>query len=331
MTRLISFLFYNSFVPLHQTFFMEVHFDKFKFQVFKPVVTIGTFDGVHKGHQYVVNTLKEIAMDKGGETVIISFEPHPKHVVGNTDKKMPLLNTLTEKIYQFEKLGVDHLLILSFTPTLANLSYQDFFETILLSKIHIDTLLVGYDHRLGKNRKGNFDLLANLCQKHNITIAQTQKIAVENSHVSSSRIRELLYNGKVEYASKLLSYDYSITGKVTHGDKIGRKLGFPTANIIKNNPHKLTPKSGVYAVKIKHDSILYKGMLNIGVRPSVSIRNEKNIEVHIFDFDKTIYDENIEIVFVKHIRDEYKFDEIEALKSQLQKDKETITFFFKNI
>lgn len=310
-----------------QIFSMEVHFNEFKFQVIRPIVTIGTFDGVHRGHQSVIKQLKQIATNEKGESIVISFEPHPRHIVSN-ETKMPLLTTLTEKIFRFEQLGIDHLLVLSFTPELANLSYQDFFEHILLSKLHIHTILVGYDHKFGKNREGNFKVLQGLCQEKNIQIAQSPQMQIDNSNVSSSTIRELLQKGNIYEASALLSYDYYIEGKVIHGDKIGRTIGFPTANIAKNNPHKLTPAIGVYAVKVNHRGIEYNGMLNIGTRPSVSTRNEKKIEVHIFNFNKEIYNETVEIVFKKYIRPEYKFENITMLKKQLEKDMITIKNLF---
>lgn len=307
---------------------MEVHFDNFKFQVFRPVVTIGTFDGVHLGHRSVIQDLKKEAQRIDGESVVITFEPHPRHVVDATADKTLLLNTLTEKIYRFGELGIDHLLIVSFTEEFANLSYKDFFKQILIDKLHIHTLLVGYDHKFGKNRVGDYQMLTELCELNKVRIAQTEQLQVDRQGVSSSVIRELLQQGSVEKAADMLSYNYTMKGKVIDGDKIGRTLGFPTANIAQNNPYKLLPKTGVYAVHVYHASQKYYGMMNIGTRPSVSLRNECKVEVHIFNFSKDIYGEELRVSFIKRIRDEERFESLEGLTTQLQDDKMFIKEFF---
>lgn len=307
---------------------MEVHFDSFKFQVYKPVVTIGTFDGVHRGHRAVIEDLKNESARIEGESVVITFDPHPRHVVAEHENRTLLLNTLTEKIYRFGQLRVDHLLIISFTKTFAELSYASFFKQILVEKLHIHTLLVGYDHRLGKNRAGNYEVLAKLCAQNEVKIAQTFQLQVDNKGVSSSLIRRLLQEGDVEKTAAMLAYNYTLKGKVINGDKIGRTLGFPTANIAKNNPYKLTPKTGVYAVHVYHNFKKYYGMLNIGTRPSVSLRNESKIEVHIFNFCEEIYGDELRVSFIKRIRDEQKFASFELLTEQLKNDRKTIKAFF---
>lgn len=308
---------------------MEVHFDNFKFQVFKPVVTVGTFDGIHRGHRLLIEDLKNEVARIGGESVVITFDPHPRHIVAATENKTLLLNTLTEKIYRFGQLGIDHLLVISFTKDFANLSYSQFFKDILVKKLHIHTLFVGYDHKFGKNRAGNYQTLAKLCAENGVGIAQIAEFQVDSEGVSSSCIRHLLQKGEVERAAEMLSYNYSLKGKVIHGDKIGRTLGFPTANIAKNNPYKLTPKTGVYAVHVYHDFKKYYGMMNIGTRPSVSRRNECKIEVHIFNFSKEIYGDELRVSFIRRMRDEQKFESLEALAQQLQEDKTSIKTFFK--
>ncbi|PVX52433.1 riboflavin kinase/FMN adenylyltransferase [Balneicella halophila] len=308
---------------------MEVHFDNFKFQVFRPVVTIGTFDGVHVGHRSVIKNLLKEASRVEGESVVITFDPHPRHIVATKESKTLLLNTLTEKIYRFSELGVDHLLIISFTEEFSNLPYEKFFKDILIDKLNIHTLLVGYDHKFGKNRGGNFEMLSRLCGKNNVNIAQTPQLQIDDKNVSSSAIRQLISNGEVEIASKMLSYNYSLKGKVIDGDKIGRTIGFPTANLDQNNPYKLLPKTGVYAVHVYHKSKKFYGMLNIGTRPSVSRRNERKVEVHIFNFSKNIYGDELRVSFIRRIRDEVKFESLEALKEQLKKDKKFIENFFK--
>lgn len=307
---------------------MEVHFDDFKFQVFRPIVTIGTFDGVHLGHRSVIEELKKRAFAVKGESVVVTFDPHPRYVVSKDAVKPMLLNTLSEKIYRFSKLGIDHLLVISFTEEFANLSYAEFFEQILVAKLNIHTLLVGYDHKFGKNRQGNFAMLKELGQKHNVCIAQTPELQVSEQNVSSTTIRNLLQNGEVERVAEMLDYNYSIKGKVVDGDKIGRTLGFPTANIALPNPHKLTPQTGVYAVRVYHKGRQFYGMMNIGFRPSVSLHNECKIEVHIFYFNEEIYGDELRVSLIKRIRDEVKFNGLEALTQQLEKDCKAIKNFF---
>lgn len=307
---------------------MEVHFDTFKFQVYKPVVTIGTFDGVHLGHRSVIQKLISEATRIGGESVVVTFEPHPRHIVAVEENKTLLLNTLSEKIYRFGQLGIDHLLIISFTREFANLSYKEFFEKILVDKLHINTLLVGYDHKFGKNRAGNYDTLTKLCQENGVAIAKTELLQVAHQSVSSSAIRQLLQEGEVQKAAQMLSYNYTMKGKVIDGDKIGRTLGFPTANLEPNNPYKLLPKTGVYAVHVYHKGLKYYGMMNIGTRPSVSRRSERKIEVHIFNFNEEIYGDELRISFIKRIRDEVKFGRIEELIGQLEKDRSLIKKLF---
>ncbi len=252
----------------------------------------------------------------------------PRHVVATEESKTLLLNTLSEKIYRFQQLGINHLIVLSFTKELSNLTYEEFFRKILIERLHIHTLLVGYDHKFGKNRNGNYTMLEKLCQENNVNIAQIPQLQVAKENVSSSVIRNLLQEGKVEKASKMLSYNYSLKGKVIDGDKIGRTLGFPTANIALHNPYKLTPKTGVYAVHVYHNEQKYYGMMNIGTRPSVSLRNERKIEVHIFDFDQEIYGDDLRVSLIKRMRNEQKFESLEALTAQLEKDRTEIKKFF---
>lgn len=308
---------------------MEVHFNTFKFQVEKPVVTIGTFDGVHKGHRSVVLHLIQEAKRIGGESVVVTFEPHPRHIVASNESKVMLINTLSEKIYRFGELGIDHLLIISFTEEFATLSYEFFFKNMLIDQLQIHTLLVGYDHRFGKNREGNFEMLSELCAKYNVKITKMEQLSVGTEGVSSSKIRTMLEEGEVEKASEMLSYNYTMKGKVIHGDHLGRKLGFPTANLSHNNPYKLTPKSGVYAVHVYRGAQKYYGMINVGTRPSVTSRNVRKMEVFIFDFNEEIYGEELRISFIKRTRDERKFESLEALVAQLHRDKESISSFFR--
>ncbi len=301
---------------------MEVHVDKLKFEVIRPVVTIGTFDGVHLGHQSVVNALKEKAKQIAGESLVITFEPHPRHVLNQTDSKTLLLTTLSEKIQRFRELKIDHLLILTFTPELGAKTYEQFFREIILETVGVHILLVGHDHKFGKNRAGDFAALSLLGKEHNVAVLQEEVLQRNKQEISSTKIRNLLLAGQVREAAHLLDYTYRLKGKVIDGDKLGREIGFPTANISLNNPHKLLPKTGVYAVEVLYEEVSYKGMLNIGMQPTVSVRNERKIEVHLFDFDQDIYGEILQIFFIRRIRDEYKFSGIAELVAQLQKDKQ---------
>ncbi len=307
---------------------MEVHFDAAKFQLFKPVVTMGTFDGVHLGHRAVIEHLKRETARINGDSVVLTFDPHPRHILAQEESKTLLLNTLSEKIYRFQQLGINHLIVLNFTKELANMTYFKFFEKILVDKINIHTLLVGYDHKFGKDRGGNYTMLEKLCQKNDVKIAQIPQLQIAEENVSSSIIRELLQKGEVEKARQMLSYNYSLKGKVIDGDKIGRTLGFPTANIALHNPHKLTPKTGVYAVHVYHKEQKYYGMMNIGTRPSVSLRNERKIEVHIFNFNQEIYGDDLRVSLIKRMRDEQKFENLATLTQQLERDRKEIKQLF---
>jgi len=302
---------------------VEIHNGLEHFNAGKPVITIGTFDGVHLGHRQVISRLKEIADSVNGESVIFTFYPHPRLVVSPEEDTLRLLTTREEKIDLFKEMGIDHLVIFPFTSEFSKLSYADFVRTVLVGKMHISHLVVGYDHKLGRNREGNYNVLKDLSQELNFTIEQLDVLLMENVNVSSTKIRQSLETGDVAKANRYLGYDYTLTGKVILGNQLGRKLGFPTANIETLDEHKLIPHDGVYAVKVKIDEKIFSGMLNIGTRPTVS-RNadHRSIEVHIFDFNQDIYLHELTLFFIAKIRDEHKFDSLEALQQQLEKDKE---------
>ncbi|MCQ4875813.1 bifunctional riboflavin kinase/FAD synthetase [Butyricimonas paravirosa] len=303
---------------------MKVHYEVENIDIKYPVVTIGSFDGVHLGHACVIQHLKEKAASIGGESVIISFEPHPREVLYPREKKIGILTTLEEKIAILEKYGVDHLIILKFTLEFAQQSYFDFVEKILVDKIKIKGLVVGYDHRFGKDRAGNFENLQELSRKYGFFLEKEVVFEEDDVNVSSTKIRNALAVGDITTVNRFLGYPYSITGKVVNGHRLGHTIGFPTANIQIFDDRKLLPAIGVYAVKVLIGPQIFNGMLNIGIRPTVSDDGRVSCEVYIFDFNRNIYGETISIHFITRIRGERKFNDIEELRTQLQKDQEKI-------
>jgi len=294
------------------------------FNARKPVVTIGTFDGVHLGHQKVILRLQEFAKQHEGETVIFTFHTHPRLVTSPNETNLRLLTTLSEKIKLFEKYGIDHLIIYPFDKSFSELSYSEFVEKILVEKIGTHCLVVGYDHKFGKNREGGFDYLKNCAEKHKFEIERLDALLIDEDSVSSTKIRDALQNGEIEKANHYLGYRFMLHGTVVNGKQLGRKLGFPTANIEASDKHKIIPGYGVYAVKVELNTHVYNGMLNIGTRPTFNNNaDNRSIEVNIFDFEGDIYGKEITLKFVGKIRDEQKFENIEMLVNQLEKDKIT--------
>lgn len=284
------------------------------------MVTIGSFDGVHLGHMEVIKQLNDIAKKVNGESVIFTFFPHPLRVLA-PEKEFVLLTTIEEKIDLFSKAGVDHVVIYEFTKDFARLNYQDFVKTILLDQLHMHTILVGYDNKIGKNREGNYHELVKFSKTSGFNIARQNKVTLDDSELSSTQIRELLTAGRLFDASKLLGYPYILSGTVIHGHQLGNKLGFPTANILPP-VNKFIPGMGVYAITVEHGEKRYLGMMNIGIRPTLEDGTKKPvIEAHLFDFNGNLYGEFIKILIIRKLRNEYKFDSIDALRNQLKKDK----------
>lgn len=301
---------------------MHIHYDLDNFKALNPVVAIGTFDGVHLGHREVISELKRLSTLLGGESVILTFEPHPRTIIAPDEDSLRLLSTKNEKIDLIEKTGIDHLVIYPFTKAFSNLSYDEFVAKILVGSMKISSLVVGYDHRFGKGRKGDFNSLEMLSKSLGFKIEHLSGLLVDSKVVSSTKIRLALGEGNISRANQFLGYHYSLTGKVIEGNQIGRKIGFCTANIEVSDRYKMVPGDGVYAVMAETDGKRYKGMLNIGFRPTItSNADHRSIEVHIFDFDKDIYNTVITLFFVDKIRDEQKFADIEQLKEQLIKDR----------
>ena len=286
------------------------------------IATIGSFDGIHIGHKKILQTLTKIAKKNNGKSILITFWPHPRYVLKkNNDFK--LLTSLDEKIKLFEKNKIDILYIVDFSLKFSKVSANKFIENILLEKLKINCLLIGYNNNFGRNREGNIRYLEENKKKFDIDIISIPKQSVDKISISSTKIREYLNNGKISSANRLLGRKYSINGKVVRGNGIGRKINFPTANIEIDEPKKLLPKSGVYAVEVILNRKIYLGMLNIGYNPT--IKNEKkSIEVNIFEFSEDIYNNKISINFIRRIRNEKKFKNLNELKKQLIKDKKKV-------
>lgn len=300
---------------------MRIYTDIEKVKAKNAVVTIGTFDGVHLGHIGILNKLKAVASQVDGESVVLTFWPHPRMVINPNDKKLFLLNTLDERIELFEKTGIDHLVIYHFTSEFAKYSSQEFIRKILVRHLNVKHLVVGFDHQFGHDREGSLDNLKGSSKNFGFSLEKVDALTLNNLKISSTTIRVLLESGDIQTATKYLGYDYFMTGIVVSGSRIGRSIGFPTANLMIEN-YKLIPASGVYAVEIIHNNHKYKGMLNIGYKPTIIRENKsKSIEAFIIDFDKEIYNEQIRIVFKKKIREEKKFSSIDALQHQLEVDK----------
>jgi riboflavin kinase/FMN adenylyltransferase len=303
---------------------VKIHYNLDNFEAKTPVVTIGTFDGLHKGHQLVVSQLKELADKMEGESVIFTFYPHPRVVTSPNETSLRLLTTKEEKIGLFEKMGIDHLIIYPFNKEFAALSYSDFVRTILVEKMATKCLVVGYDHRFGKNREGGYEYLKNCAVKYNFEVIRTDALSVKADKISSTKIREALESGDIPKANHYLGYNFTLHGTVVSGKQLGRKLGFPTANIEASDKYKIIPGYGVYAVYADFEGKTYKGMLNIGMRPTFNKNaDNRSIEVHIFDFEEDIYGREITLNFIAKIREEQKFAGIESLVNQLNEDKIT--------
>jgi riboflavin kinase/FMN adenylyltransferase len=287
------------------------------------VLTIGTFDGVHTGHQQLIAQMKKRASVINGETVILTFDPHPRTVI-NAASGIRLINTLDEKIELLDTNGIDHLVIIPFTEEFAQLSPLDYISRFLIHCFHPHTLIIGYDHHFGKGRAGNYALLKEQSAVHNYELLEIPAHLLDSISVSSTRIREAIGIGDMVTANQLLGYPYFFSGEVAEGNKLGRTIGFPTANLVIGEKTKLIPGDGVYAVDVKvsdEPQKTYRAMMNIGYRPTVD-GSKKMIEVNIFDFDRMIYGKSLQVFVKKFLRAEEKFSGLDALKAQLALDRE---------
>jgi len=285
-----------------------------------PVVTIGTFDGVHLGHYTIINRLKEIAHEVKGQSVLLTFYPHPRMVLHPEDHNIELLNSPEEKSELLERAGIEHLVIYPFSTDFSRMSPFEYVRDLLVTGIHAHTVVVGYDHRFGRNREGDHKTLVELSETFGFHVEEISAKVIDEINISSTKIRQNLKQGNVNDAARFLGYGYTLSGKVVRGDAIGRTLGFPTANIAVDYPFKLVPARGIYAVHVFVKGRRHKGVVSIGVRPTVVSNSAETIEVYIMDFNDDIYDEKISIEFIKYIREEKTFGSINELKENIAND-----------
>ena len=296
-----------------------------------PVLTMGMFDGVHKGHQELLTRLVQAARDRGGESVVLTFWPHPRIVLGQDPGKLRFLTTLDEKTRLISEVGVDHILVLSFTRQVAELSAEAFIRNYLVGKMGIHQLLVGYNHRFGHGGISS-ESLHQLAAAHGFDLTFCEPVSVDGMKPSSTTIRQFIADGDVWEAARLLGRFYGVKGQIIGGQKLGRQIGFPTANVAPEDPKKLIPHDGVYACRVHLLGKTYGGMINVGQRPTVKNNTyQKTLEVHIFDFNREVYSEEIAVEFIKRTRPEIKFRGIDALKARLQKDAGEIKEILENL
>jgi riboflavin kinase / FMN adenylyltransferase len=289
----------------------------------RPVATIGIFDGVHLAHTAIIKRILEITKEIDGQSMIVTLWPHPRIVLQTEGQAINLITSLEEKIELLEKKGIENLLILDFNKSTSETSFEDFVKNYLVDQLRIKHLVVGFNHHFGKNREGNFEKLQPLSAKYGFGLEQLPPVIINNQKISSSAIRKLIEAGDIINANKFLGHFYSISGLVVNGSKVGREIGFPTANIQINDPYKLIPPTGVYSVFVDMgDGTQKMGMMNIGFRPTIDEENKlRTIEVHIIDFQLDLYNKLLKIMFVEKIRDELKFKNLDELKTQLEKDR----------
>jgi riboflavin kinase / FMN adenylyltransferase len=286
------------------------------------VITIGTFDGVHQGHRQIIHHLKEVANEVSGETVIITFHPHPRSVLRHHE--VQLINTIDERIGLLDAAGIDNLVIVPFTDAFSQLTAEQYVEHFLVEHFHPHTIIIGYDHRFGHGRKGDYRMLEAYAEKGFFHLREIPEHLINNNTVSSTRIRKSILHGEIDEANRLLGYPFFFSGTVVHGKKLGRTLGYPTANIHLSQTGKLVPSNGIYAVTATVGnirSVVYKGMMSIGIRPTIG-GTERTIEVNLFNFDQDIYDQQLRINVHSYLRAEEKFQDLSLLTAQIDKDKE---------
>lgn len=295
------------------------------YSIKNPVLTIGTFDGVHIGHQKILQQLNKEATLINGESVLFTFYPHPRMVLFPETHGLKLIQTQDEKVDKLTIFGLQNILMIPFTKEFSNLTAIQFVEEILVKKLKIKKIVIGHDHQFGKNREGTFDFLKKMSVIYDFEVIEIPAQEIDEVNISSTRIRKAIENGQIDIANRYLGIPFEINGKVVKGKQLGRTIGFPTANIAIESEIKIIPKIGVYAVEIiLSDFTTYQGMLNIGIRPTISNEQNVSIEVNIFDFTKDIYESKIKVRFLSYIREEIKFKSIEDLTKQLQQDEKNI-------
>ena len=289
--------------------------------------TIGFFDGVHVGHQYLLHQLRTCANQRKQKSLVVSFDQHPRKVL-NADFRPQLLTDNTEKEILLSNQQIDKIAFLRFTPAMSQLTAAEFMRDILIGQLNVKTLLLGYDHCFGSDKLHDFSDYERIAKSLGMEVVLQEQFIASGQHVSSSHIRKLIADSQIEMANELLGHEYTLSGKVVKGFQVGRKIGFPTANIQPSYPYKIIPPTGVYAVRVEIVDNTYCGMLNIGVRPTIHAHVAQSIEVNIFDFDRKIYDEHITVRFVKKMREEQKFASIDDLKQQLIIDRDEVRKLF---
>ncbi|CAN5803665.1 bifunctional riboflavin kinase/FAD synthetase [soil metagenome] len=288
----------------------------------RSIVTSGTFDGVHVGHQKILSRLIETARQSGGQSVVVTYWPHPRLVLAPQHvHELRLISTIEERIAHLSAFDLDYLLIIPFTKEFSSLSPEEYVQKILLDTLHTKKLVIGYDHHFGRNREGNFEFLRANADRFGFTIEEIPRQDIDEVGVSSTKIRQALEAGEVHQASRFLGRPYSLTGTVVEGKQLGRTIGYPTANLQVAEPFKLIPAPGVYAVRVTVEGSSYGAMLNIGFRPTIG-GTSLSIEAHLFNFSGDLYTKEVQVAFVERLRDEQKFGGLDELKAQLAKDKE---------
>ncbi len=301
---------------------MKIHKSIDNLPVFKnSVITFGTFDGFHHGHRKIASKIIALAKELKGESILVTFHPHPRSIIYPKDKSLKLLSSLDEKIELFKEMGLDHVVVVPFTFEFSRLSAQEYIEKFIIQKFNPSCIVVGYDHKFGLNRQGDFQLLTQYANEGKFALEKIRKQELEEITISSTKVRQAILDGRMQAANLLLGYNYQLKGMVVHGDKVGRKIGFPTANLTLSNPNKIIPKEGIYAAKVKVDGIEGGCMVYIGRRPTIDENLDQTIEVNIFEFDSNIYSKELTIEFIKLIREDEKFESLELMTNQLKLDK----------
>ncbi|WP_342646316.1 bifunctional riboflavin kinase/FAD synthetase [Mucilaginibacter sp. CSA2-8R] len=304
------------------------HIDDFQ-RLDNAVVTIGTFDGVHQGHRQIIARLKELARQTGGETVILTFFPHPRMIIHPEDQDLKLITTIHERAALLEQLGVDHLIITPFSRDFSNQSAEAYIRDVLVNKIGTRQIIIGYDHRFGKDRQGGLSDLQQAAPVYGFEVIEIPAQDIDHVAVSSTRIREALLKADIEQANNFLGYPFFITGKVIRGNQIGRQIGYPTANLLVEENYKLIPADGIFAVTVQLNDEVFQGMAYIGHRPTINGMT-RNIEVNIFDFNRDIYHQVLQMNFIHFVRYDVKFSSLDGLKDQLAQDRLNVLALLNN-
>ena len=301
---------------------MAIFYDINNLPSFKnAVLTIGTFDGVHKGHRVILREVVSHANSVNGESVLLTFEPHPRKLLF-PDQPLGIITPLQEKLQLITNAGINHIVVVPFTKEFSRLSAQEYIEYFMVSIFHPHSIVIGYDHRFGHDRKGDMKMLEEYAPKCHYNLTEIPPQLIDDAAVSSTKIRHAITAGHMEDAAQMLGRNYSLIGTVMHGNKLGRTIGYPTANLQPLEPEQIIPANGIYAIQARRNGTGYNGMLSVGFNPTVTDKKELKIEANLFDFDSEIYGDVLELIFVKRLRDEVKFDSLDALTDQLHKDKE---------